>query len=118
MGAFSTGLKSVANSLLTKFGQSVTINRWSTSDYNTVTGAADPMTATTYTVVAQPSAYSANEINGETIQVGDVRLIVYSTTEPLIGDIATVDSVDYRVMSVNKAQAQGDVIIYRLNVRK
>lgn len=118
MGTFSTGLKSVASSLLTTYGQSVTFTRYSTTEYNVVTGSVEPLQATTFSGVGHPSVYAADEIDGETIQRGDIRLMLYSVTEPLIEDEASVDSVDYRVMSIEKLQAQGEAIVYRLQLRK
>lgn len=117
MGTFSTNLKNVANNLLTTYGQSVAFRRYTTTEYNTATGAVDPVNTTTFTALAHPSTYRLNEIDGQTVQVNDIKAIVYSTTEPRIEDEATIDSVVYRVMNVEKIQAQGEAIVYRLQLR-
>jgi hypothetical protein len=117
MGAFSTNLKGVANKLLTTYGQSISFVRWVTTEYNTATGGVDPVTSTTFSGLGHPSSYKLDEIDGQTIQVNDVKMIVYSTSEPKIEDEATVDSVVYRVMNVDKLQAQGEAIVYRLQLR-
>lgn len=117
MGTFSTNMKNVANSLLTNYGQDISFVRWTTSEYNTATGAVEPMQSTTFSGKGHPNNYRLDEIDGETIQVNDVRLIVYSVTAPQIQDEATVDSVIYRVMNVEKLQAQGEAIVYRLQLR-
>lgn len=118
MGTFSNNLQSVANRLLTAYGETVTFTRVSSSEYNTVTGGVEPMSSTTFTAVAHPSKYRLDEIDGEVIEVSDIKLIVYTTTEPVIGDQVDLDNVTYRVMNVEKVKAQGEVIMYRLQIRK
>ena len=117
MGAFSSNMKNVANKLLSTYGQSVSFVRWTTTEYNTATGGVDPVTSATFSGLGHPSSYKLDEIDGQTIQVNDVKMIVYSTSEPQIEDEATVDNVKYRVMNVEKIQAQGEAIVYRLQLR-
>lgn len=118
MGAFSTSLKSVASRLLTDYGQAVTFTRYSTTEYNVTTGSVEPLQATTFSGVGHPSVYATDEIDGETIQRNDIMLMLYSVTAPVIDDEASIDSVAYRVMNVEKLQAQGEAIVYRLQLRK
>lgn len=117
MGTFSTNLKNTALSLLTKYGQEVTFTRYGTSEYNVATGSVDNVSTTTYTCYAHPSSYNLSEIDGQTIQINDVALIVYSTTEPLIQDEASIDSITYKVLAVEKMKAQGEAVLYRLQLR-
>lgn len=117
MGTFSTNLKSVANTLLTTYGQTISFVRWASSEYNTATGGVEPVSSTTFSGIGHLSTYRLDEIDGQTIQVNDIQAIVYSTTEPQIEDEATIDSVTYRVQNVEKLQAQGEAIVYRLQLR-
>ncbi len=117
MGDFSSSLKNVANRLLNTYGQSISFVRWATTEYNTATGGVDPVNSTTFSGLCHPNTYRLDEIDGTTIQVNDIKAIVYSTTEPKIEDEATIDSVVYRVMNVEKVQAQGEAIVYRLQLR-
>lgn len=117
MGTFSDNLQNVANTLLTDYGQTISFERWSTSEYNTATGGVEPLEATTFTGKAHLSSYRRDEIDGQTVQIDDINAIVYSTTAPLIEDQATVDSVNYRVMNVEILKAQGEAIVYRLQLR-
>jgi len=114
---FATDLKNVANTLLTNYGQSISFVRWSTTEYNTATGGVDPVTSTTFGGVAHPRSYRLDEIDGQTIETNDISAIVYSTTEPRIQDEATMGGVVYRVMNIEKVQAQGVAIVYRLQLR-
>lgn len=118
MGAFSDSLQSVANSLLTDYGQTISFVRWSLSEYDPVTGGVEPTGSSTFTGKAHPSRYRIDEIDGTLIQENDIQALVYSTTEPLIDDEATMDSIVYRVQDVEKLQAQGEAIVYRLQLRK
>lgn len=118
MGALSTRSKATASRLLTAYGQSVTFSRNTTTEYNTATGSVEPLTTTSFTAVGQPTSYRLDQIDGQTIQQNDIRLVVYTVTEPLIEDIASIDSVDYRVMNIEKVNAQGGAIVYRLQLRK
>lgn len=117
MGTLSTNLRNVANILLTNYGQTISFVRWSTTEYNTTTGGVEPVNSTTFSGRAHPSTYRLDEIDGQTIQLNDIRAIVFSATEPLIEDEATMDDVVYRVMNVEKLQAQGEAIVYRLQLR-
>jgi hypothetical protein len=117
MGVFSDNLQTVANRLLTNYGQSISFVRWTTTEYNVATGAIDPVNSTAFSGVVHPASYRTDEIDGQIVQVNDIKAIVYCTTEPLIGDEATVDSVKYRIMNVEKLNAQGEAIVYRLQLR-
>jgi len=117
MAAFSTNLQEVANRLLTSYGQTISFTRWTTTDYNPATGAVEPLTSTTFSGKVHPAPYMTNEIDGQVVQVNDIKALVYSTTEPRINDEATIDSIIYRVMDVEKIQAQGVAIVYRLQLR-
>lgn len=117
MGTFSTNMKATANTLLTDKGESVTFSRWATSEYNVATGGIEPTTETTFTGVGHPMEYKATEIDGTTVEANDVKLLVYTTTQPLIEDTVTVGSVNYRIMRVEELRAQGEAIVYRLQLR-
>lgn len=117
MGTFSASLKSTADRLLTTYGQTISFVRYTVGDYDTTTGAVSTTASTSFSGMCHPSSYRQDEIDGQTIEVNDIKAIVYSTTAPLIEDEATVDSVVYRVMNVEKLQAQGEAIVYRLQLR-
>lgn len=117
MGAFSEGLQNVANTLLQTYGQTISFTRYAVGAYDTDTGTISTTSSSSFSAQGHPSMYKIDEIDGETIQQNDIQVIVYSTTEPQIEDEATVDSVVYRVMNVEILKAQGDAIVYRLQLR-
>lgn len=110
-------MKAVASRLLITYGQAIEFERWSTNEYNTTTGAIDPVSSITFSGVCHPSTYRLDEIDGVNVQANDIQVIVYSTTEPRIDDEATLDDIVYRVQNVEKVNAQGEAIVYRLQLR-
>jgi hypothetical protein len=117
MGSFSDRMKATANRLLIKYGQAIVFVRWATEEYNTETGEVEPVSSTTFSAMCHPGNYTIDEIDGILVQANDINAVVYSTTEPKIDDEATVDNVKYRVMNVEKIKAQGEAIVYRLQLR-
>ena len=115
--SFATGLQTTASTLLTTYGQALTFTRVAEGDYNPVDSSTGPATTTTYTGKGHPSAYTAIEVDGTLIQQKDVKLTLYTTGTPAVDDAVTLDTVVYRVMSVEKVNAQGLTIIYKLQLR-
>lgn len=114
---FASNMQSVASSLLTKYGRSVPFSRTVEGDYNPTTSGVGSGIDTTYTGIGHPSPYTAAEIATGTVTVKDIKLLTYSITTPLIGDTAVIDDDVYRVMNVDRISAQGEDIVYRLQLR-
>ena len=114
---FATNMQTVANNLLSTYGQTVTFSRTTQGAFTPSTGAVAAGTSTTYTAKVQPSEYKTEEINNQEVLYGDVKLLTYSITAVLVGDTVSLDSVVYRVMSVVKTQAQGSTIVYKVQIR-
>lgn len=122
--SFATNMQSTALQLLSTYGQSVAFRREVEGTYDPSTAATGSDTVTIYNGYAHPAPYTANELrssSGSTtddlIQKGDVKLLTYTTTEPLVGDTVTLDTVVYRVMAVDKLVAQATKIAYKLQIR-
>lgn len=118
MGDFYTDLAAVATRLLTDKGQKVTLSRETSSSFNPATGVNTTATST-FSGYGAAFDYNHNEIDGDLIKKGDIRFILEATTTvPLAGDITTIDSVIYRVMSVKKTSPAGTPVMYTLQLRK
>lgn len=115
--SFATNLQATASTLLTKYGRAVTLGRVAEGAYDTATSAVAAGTTTAFSGYGHPSPYKLSDIDGVVVQGGDIDLLLYSSTEPLVGDIAAIDSLNYRVMSVQKLNAQGIDIAYKLQLR-
>lgn len=108
-----------AKRLLTQFGETVTVAAPATGGFNPITGAPESSTpGATYTGKAYPGRYQKSEINGTTIQSGDVRLILeLIAARPQVGWYVTVDADTYRVMDVNPIRKTGEDVIYICQLR-
>lgn len=114
---FATRMQSTALNLLTKYGRSVTLTRVTEGTYNPETSDTGVSFTTTFSGYGHPSPYSVQELDNELILLTDIKLLFYSTTVPSIGDTASIDNLSYRVMSVQKLNAQGQNIVYILQLR-
>lgn len=118
MSAFSDSITSIATGLITEFGESVAFARVSENSYNVATSKATDASTLNYSGFGVPVNYSAFERTLETIEAHDVKLTLEkTTTEPQVGDLATLSSKNYRVVSVSKSTVSGADIIYTLQLR-
>ena len=66
-----------------------------------------------------PSGYNNNEVNGTSIQAGDIRLVCEKLAErPAIDWQCLVDGQDYDVKDVRPIRKSGVDIIYIVQLRK
>jgi len=115
--SFATDMQQVAYELLYEFGQSVTCSRTTQGTFVPSTGAVGAGSSSTYTSNVYPDQYTNSEIDGSSVQFGDIKLYMYSTTQPLVGDTVSLGGIVYRVMSVIRITAQGSDIIYQTQIR-
>ena len=108
-----------ASRLLTRYGETVTIETPETGGFNPITGEpshGEP--GTTYTGKGYPGRYQKSEVNGTTIQSGDIRLVLELIAQrPQVGWTVTVDSGTYRIMDVNPIRKAGADVIYICQLR-
>lgn len=119
--SFATNMQSVATTLLTKYGEAISLVNTVAGAYNPTTGEVATGTTTSYTGYGHPSPYKVSELtSGKTdddILHTDLKVLLKSSTLPVVGDIATMRGIAYRVMSVNHLSAQGLDIVYQLQLR-
>jgi hypothetical protein len=117
VSSFYVNLAATAQSLLTRYGESVTFSRETTSAFDPASGIVTSSTSTFDGLVAKFN-YRSSEIDGETIKMGDVRLVASISTEPQVDDSVVLDGLSYRVMNVENIKPAGTNVIYKLQVRK
>lgn len=118
VASFYEGLAATATRLLTAYGQSVTFTRTTSTSFDPVTGV-DTVTTSTFSGYGAAFDYRNSEIDGERVQRGDIRLLVEATdTAPIIGDMVTVDGVDYRAMNVAPSSPGGTPTHYTVQLRR
>ena len=112
-------LAQTASDLLEDLGQQVTITRRTVSAFDGATGIETLGTATTFTGWGAGFNFKKSEIDGTVIQAGDIKLLLEATTTaPIIGDMVTYESIDYRVMDVDRLSPGGVVLRFNLQLRK
>jgi len=109
-------LQGSSSTLLKKFGREMTFTRKTDAAFDPATGTKT-QTTSTFKKFACVFDYSAEELSLDNIQAGDRRLLAEGHTY-LIGDIVSLDSQNYRVISVSNIQPAGTVVACNLQVRK
>lgn len=116
--SFYPGLRTIATNLLTNKGQLVTFSHDEEVSYNGGTGER-VKTTTTFTGNGVALNYNKSEIDGELVQMNDIKFIMEATTTaPVIGDTTTIDGEIYRAMAVKPLSPAGVVVIYQVQLRK
>lgn len=111
-----TRLQATATTLIQKFGKQLTFTR-------TTDGAYDPNTGT----VSQSDSsfqkyccvfdYNDSEIDGSNILIGDRRLLA-EQHEYQVDDMVSIDSENYRVITVQQNKPSSKLLTMTLQVRK
>ncbi len=118
MTAFTDCIVTTARDLLTEFGESASFTKIVEGAYSTSDGTVAAGTTTNYSGFVVPVDYVNAEIDGEFVLQGDIKLFVeQTTTEPSVGDVVTVNSIVYRVMSAKKYRVSSVNVLYELQVR-
>lgn len=115
MTAFDyTRLAATATRLLTRFGQSGTLHRVTTS------GGADPtVTEADETITAAVMSYDTAEIDGVTILRNDLRVIVAKLdTEPSTKDFVTVNGIRMAIKGVTTLSPANSAVYHVLQARR
>lgn len=118
MSAFSDSVTTIATNLLREFGESASFTRVEEGAYDASDGSVAAGSTTNYTGFVVPIDYIGKEIDGIYVLQGDIKLFVEKTsTEPLRGDVVTLNSLAYRVMETKKFRVNGENLLYELQVR-
>jgi len=119
MTIHSDNLAATVLSLITEYGEAITLTRTSEGAYNSATGTTGAATTTTYTGYGVPEDYQAREIDGEIIQRSDSRLYVNAiSTTPVPGDTVTLASGTIRIINIYRYVVNAVNVLYELQIRK
>ena len=114
---FYAGLATKTISLLTKFGQNVTVTRAIVGTIDPVDGAGTAGTSTTFTAYAAVFNYRKNLVDGAQILSTDKKCLMQSGTEPMINDVVTTADGDFQVINVDPLTPAGTVVKYDVQLR-
>jgi len=117
MGSFSNRMTATALRLLTQYGEPVEVERRYTT-YDPATGAAEDLTPVTFSGFGYPSNYNKSEMDGVTVQADDINLILSMPQEPRLADTITVHGKEYTAISVQLITAQGNDVVYKVQLRQ
>lgn len=112
-------LRKVAQSVLAKFGTSVTIRRVTGTSYSTTTRSMVPTTADTV-VKGRLDEYLDREL-GEVVHVGDRKLTIAAadlTFTPTVDDKVVIATLVYEVIRVQSDIATDAAAIYVMQIRR
>lgn len=112
-------MQGVADELLEFFGGASqrTITYTTSETYNTTTleNVRAESTFTGWGVVTQ---YTQDEIDGTTIQRGDLKLVLQKTSRrPEVDNTVAIDGDDYRIISVDVVDPGGVDLVYKCQIR-
>lgn len=117
--ALYTELATVADELLTEFGQAVTIRHRTSGAYDPATGTAT--VATTDEVgVGAVFDYDTKHIDGTMIVRGDkyVLLATIGITAPDTDDRMLIGGVEYSVVSIKTEAPAGTAVLHTVQIRR
>lgn len=116
--SFYTEMASVANDLLSEYGQPVTLMHHQAGVYDPSLGTVAIANAIE-TAVGAVFDYKSSEIDGTLIQRGDKKLLISVTgiTEPKLNDSVTIGAKTYVIKSINEINPAGTVVMYQCQIR-
>ena len=116
----ATKLTGTASRLLEAYGEQITFTRTSEGTFDPVTGTTTGGSDSSWTVSGQPMSYELQLINGNSIQSGDVLLMIESSNYiPRPNDKALYADESWKVVAVPEVvRAQGTTIVYTVQVRR
>lgn len=109
-------LASTATKMITEFGQAVTFTRNGNVTYDPTQGVSSS-SQTTYDANIVLFAQIKNEEVDNSLAFKDFPAVAYSATPPKIGDTATINGENYRVIEITPVQPATTVIYYELRLR-
>lgn len=114
----SATLATAAQSLVTKYGETVTHTRVTGGTLAPATGTLTGGTSTSTTIKAAPRAYNKSYADVFQVQTGDAFLMVDNTLAPLPGDTVVMDSGTWKIIGVQAYRVQGVDLAYLVQIRK
>lgn len=106
-------LADTVTSLLTNYGQTITLSRYSAT-FNSVTGKDSAASTASLSTVGVWQSINSSLVDGSRILAGDKFLIIDSSQAPAMGDKVG----GWSVVDITEINPAGTVLAYRLQVRK
>lgn len=108
-------MRATAKRLLTENGTTWKVIR--PGKVSVVAGVEHTQLPFTFDAVGVRSDYKPFEVDGTTIQGGDVRIVFTADAELLVGDVVEVDGRAFRIVEPNPVKPSTLVLCYRAQLR-
>lgn len=116
------GLNGVAKMLVDEYGTTAQVKSISDGGYDPRTGTATEGTAVIVTVhCSPPAAYDWQDINGQSVLQGDVKILVPATemeNPPKPGAIISVRGDDFQVVRCSPIASGNQIAVWEIQLRK
>lgn len=115
---FYDNLQNTASKLLQKYGQQISFLRTTPGVYDPSTGEPASSTDTLFTGYGAVMEYSAMEKTGDSIQDGDIKIILEkSTVTPEVGDIVTANGKSFVAVHIKHTNPAGTIVMTEIQAR-
>ena len=115
--SFYSGLAATAKNLLGKFGQNITVSRYTVGAIDPITGLGSGGTFSSFTGSGAVFDIDTRLVDGDNVLATDNNLYLESTTEILANDKVTANGTDYIAVSVSPLNPGGTVVMYVVQIR-
>lgn len=121
--ALDTQFAALVPEILAEFGKDVVFTEAAVpGDFDPTTGRTTQSSPATYTVKSAPPAqYEQDYVNGNTIQQGDLRLMIAGSGQsfvPKVGQKVTFDSLVFRAVAVTPIYSGESIAAWEVQVRQ
>jgi len=116
-------IDSTVESALREAGEALTLRQESGGTYNVATASMDGASVTATATFAVVTGFSAFEVNGVSIEMGDIKAempaasLTAAGKTPAVGDHVERGSDLYRVIDLETRRFGADAVSYRLHLR-
>jgi len=117
MGVNYTSLQNTANKLINDNGSTITIKRVTNGIYDASTDTV-VNSETLVTTTAIKKDFTNREIDGDLIQLNDLKVILKADTNITKNDLMIIDNVEYEIINIKVSKPANIVLNYIAQVRK
>lgn len=107
-----------AAKLITKYGRSITLRKYTIGTYDPATGA-NTTTTTDSTVTGVVFDFNAGQTmeRGTLIQAGDKRILLPAAAAPSLQDHIVIATTEYTIVSIGETNPGGVSILFDIHAR-
>ena len=116
--SFYSDMAETANSLISEFGQTITLKRKAAGTLNKVTGTETGATTSLLKPKGLITQYKNNVIDGTRIQGGDRLVILDNTQAPVMTDQVLIGIEYWNIVDIVSKNPAGTALVYFVQARK